>query len=273
MCPYSWAERRLVGRRTSGAPQRPAPHDLAPLGQTAWSARRRSRPTDRPGDGASIRARPCSWDGDRRLPPSWFPALLPAVGTLPVPELLRSEVAAFGRISSLGELHAEGIQVEGIPVVGLAPTDSLTRTTHAHCGTEATPARAKQSGSSRWTAIRKGPGDVRLALWPSPLRRSLPYVGALDHKAEGEAPWTSRRRCDRAGRQARLRHLMAFGGGNASPSTQFRRRSRPSQSVIGAIWSISLANAKTCSRAQTARGEPRGRQRRVQRDHGVRGER
>ena len=44
-----------------------------------------------------------------------------ARGSVTVPLSLRSEVAAFGRISSLGELHAEGIPAEGIPVVGLGP--------------------------------------------------------------------------------------------------------------------------------------------------------
>ena len=182
---------------------------------------------------------------DYRLP--GFPRFYAAVGTVTVPESLRSEVSAFGRISSLADLHAEGTRVDGIPVVGLGPGGFLD-------AYNARPLRNQDDAGQSETIVFfevDGYSARDLATYAShfrlpPFADPLPHVGALDLKAGGESTMDlETAHAIAPGAKLVYVNLSAFGGRNSSPATQFAQAfSTVAKRYPGAIWSISLGQCE-----------------------------
>ena len=118
---------------------------------------------------------------------------------------------------------------------------------HAHCGTEAT----RGQGETIVFFEVDGYSPKDLATYAShfglpAFADPLPHVGALDLKAGGESTMDLET-AHAIAPDAKLVYvnLTAFGGGNASPPSQFAQAfSTVAKRYPGAIWSISLGQCE-----------------------------
>jgi kumamolisin len=165
-----------------------------------------------------------------------------AKGQPAVPDALRASVAAFGRISSLGQVHAEGA-----PIVGLGPGGFI----------DAYDARPLWSlgdfGKGQTILFFEVDGFSQrdLATYAAqfglpPFADPLPHLGALGLQPEGESDMDLEA-AHAIAPDARLVYvdLDSFGGKNASPAAQFAQAfAMASQRYPGAIWSVSLGQCE-----------------------------
>ncbi|HEX4220134.1 MAG TPA: S53 family peptidase [Acidimicrobiales bacterium] len=163
-----------------------------------------------------------------------------------VPPSLRGEVQAFGRISSLGQVHPE-VPVT-VPIVGLGPGGFID-------AYDARPLWARNDFGQGETIVFfevDGYSPSDLATYAAhfglpPFADPLPHIGALDLKPEGESTMDlEAAHAIAPGARLVYVNLNAFSGGSSSPTSQFAQAfATVAKRYPAAIWSISLGQCET----------------------------
>jgi kumamolisin len=169
-----------------------------------------------------------------------------------IPLPLKTQVAAFGRITSFGRLHADigpgpGALQGRIPVGGVGPGGFVT-------AYGVRPLWSRQIFGQGQTIVLfevDGFSPADLAAYAArfglpPFASPLPSIGPTNGKIEGESD-TDLEVAHAIAPDAKLVYvnLGAFGGRNASIASQFQRAfSSIARQFPGAIWNISLGQCE-----------------------------
>ena len=158
------------------------------------------------------------------------------------PAGLRGEVATVGRISSFGQVRAEGVPVGGLGPGGFADAYDLRPLwNHGNLGQGQTIVFFEVDG---YSPADLAAYDARFGLPAAP--GPLPHIGPLNLKPAGESDMDIQA-AHAIAPQARLVYvnLTSFGGKNASAAAMFQRAfSTVARDYPGAIWSVSLGQCE-----------------------------
>ncbi len=159
-----------------------------------------------------------------------------------VPAPLGGEVAAFGRISSLGRLRPYAFPIGGLGPGGFVDAyDARPLWDRGDVGQGETIVFFEVDGYSQ-KDLSTYAATFGLPAFADPL----PHIGPLDLKPEGESEMDLEVAHSIApGAKLVYVNLDAFGGGGSSPVSQFEQAfSTVSTRYPGAIWSISLGQCE-----------------------------
>ena len=158
------------------------------------------------------------------------------------PAGLRGEVATVGRISSFGQVRAEGVPVGGLGPGGFADAYDLRPLwNRGDLGQGQTIVFFEVDG---YSPADLAAYDARFGLPAAPS--PLPHIGPLNLKPAGESDMDIQA-AHAIAPQARLVYvnLTSFGGKNASAAATFQRAfSTVARDYPGAIWSMSLGQCE-----------------------------
>ena len=158
------------------------------------------------------------------------------------PAGLRGEVATVGRISSFGQVRAEGVPVGGLGPGGFSDAYDLRPLwNRGDLGQGQTIVFFEVDG---YSPADLAAYDARFGLPAAP--GPLPHIGPLNLKPAGESDMDIQA-AHAIAPQARLVYvnLTSFGGKNASAAAMFQRAfSTVARDYPGAIWSVSLGQCE-----------------------------
>ncbi len=186
---------------------------------------------------------------DFRLP--GYPGFYASRPAARIPAVLRGEIAALGRITSLGQVHPDGVRpgglASGVPVGGLAPggfVDSYGIRPLWDSG-----ATGQRETIVFFEVDGYSPADLATyaARFGLPaFADPLPHLGPDNLPVRGESDMDIEvaHAIAPAANLVYL-NLTAFGGRSASPAQQFQQAfSTVAQDYPGAIWSASLGQCE-----------------------------